>query len=219
MSHRHTAIVRLVAALCLPIAWGNAQARVVINEFVYDSPGGSFVEIYNAGNAPATLSNSFLLPAQVIYALVDISGPQLLPGQFRTYNVPLSTGLGSIVLFDDTWAIRDQVTWEEVRAPVVLGAGNIGEGTYIWGEHRSAAAPFATSWQRQVDGFDSDNNARDFRVMPATLNASNNRSSVLPWSSTFSTPPTNWNGTAAGPTARGGIGAFTTLGGAPGRVS
>ncbi len=155
-------------------------ARLVINEIDYDQPGtdlGEFVEVYNAGNADADLTNVTLkhydgaggllisyplnigdgiLPRGerivVGHAAILASLPVGTKSSLLTVNLNnVAAGVG---VYDGV-DLLDSVSWEQPWG----GIPGITEGTEL-----PADAGTADSWQRFPDGKDTDDNAADFHL-------------------------------------------------------
>jgi hypothetical protein len=199
-------------ALALASGMALAQPRVVINEIQYDDLGlddREFVELYNAGNAPADITGWRLAAGDLAdftdnnpdYVIGDLNGDGtpditviLPPGGF--WVIGTNTGLVSnvnqpvgannlwendnewIALIDLSGQVVDAVVYEAFRGTdfptqILADAGN-----GIWGELTATdgGATDATfqSFSRYRDGLDTNNNARDFLLLPATPGASNN---------------------------------------------
>jgi hypothetical protein len=88
-----------------------------------------------------------------------------------------------LVLKDPTGRIEDTV-FKEANKGVWAGAPVEGEG--LWGNHRSGRQDqLFSSWSRQTDGHDTNDNGRDFVNTSATPGASNDRPNLLPYAENF----------------------------------
>lgn len=167
---RSTVLLFLVSVL-----GPDARAALRINEVLYDPPGPDagfeYVELFHSGAVPIPLDGFELWflngatpdgPPRVVWRAP--SGAEIAPGGFRVIGgreVPErdeTVELGLQNGPDALWLVRagvriDAVAWGD-------GAAALGEGD---------AAPQVTSAAigRVPDGHDTDDNRRDFRVLPA----------------------------------------------------
>jgi len=197
----------LLLAACVP--QGQANPRVVINEFQYDDNATDdyeFVELYNRTNAPVDISGwriealEFDTASQmpVLYATFTVPAATTLPagafyvmGSALVPNVNQVIGTtsiirdenGMLVLKDGVGTVEDTVFKESNKG---VWSGAPVEGPGLWGNHRSGREDaLFSSWSRQTDGQDTNNNGRDFVNTSATPGASNNRGSILPYGDLF----------------------------------
>ncbi|MEZ5988854.1 MAG: lamin tail domain-containing protein [Planctomycetota bacterium] len=179
-------------------------APVVINEFSYDDTSTDdyeFVEIYNTtkntidvsgwkldGNDSSGGNPSYTIPANT----------RLGPGQFLVFGSTKMKGLVGNAIFVDIGAtnllensnesmflvdasnnVVDAVAYE-----LQLGTWATAryEGGGIWGGMTSqdpGTGNHPTSYSRLSDGHDTDDNANDFRIMPATPGTSNDQAKLV----------------------------------------
>lgn len=197
----------LLLAVACPQGQGNP--RVVINEFQYDDNSTDdyeFIELYNRTNAPVDISGWAVKATEfdtgtnmpVLYATWTIpSGTTLPAGGFYVMGSPLVPNVnqqigttsiirdeaGILVLEDNTSTIEDTV-FKEANKGVWAGAPVEGPG--LWGNHRSGREDqLFSSWSRQTDGRDSNNNGRDFVNTTATPGTSNDRPVIRPYVDDF----------------------------------
>jgi hypothetical protein len=221
-----------IALLSLALAAFTAlPAQVVINEFVYDDSGTDdreFVELYNAGPAAVDLSNWVLEGLDEAYPSDNNAdytlpvGATIAPGGFYTIgssNLPVdfavgatnlwenggTTGGESIVLRDATGAVIDAVTYESNKHLSIAAAypTQFSEGDGIYGNMTSIDGS-SQSWARYFDGLDTNDNGRDFGLLPLTLGASNViATNLIPFVDDF-------NSQAVGTPVSGFLGSFVT---------
>lgn len=166
-----------------------------------------FVELYNAGNTPVDISGWRLESGDLLsgdnnadYTIP--AGTVLQPGDYYVIgsgnvpNVDLIVGINNLFENDNEWTVLrdangnvidavayevnkvpDLTTW--VPADVIPQLGPAG----IWGNYVTLQASATTdntllSLARWRDGYDTDNNGRDFGHMPWTPGASNNTSTL-----------------------------------------
>jgi hypothetical protein len=202
-----------------PAAQG-PSTHVVINEFLYDEGPldvREFVELHNPSAANVDLSGWSL-------ALHDPNGPsavRLLPpgsiiqaggyfvlGTAAVPGVDLVLGQANVLpdgpqlmeLVDLGGVVVDSVAYEAARP---LWPGRRTEGSPIFGEHISGSVR-QSSQSRLRDGLDTQDNANDFRVAPATPGRSNNLPAPWPLRDTFDggqigTPARWWAGSKQDP--------------------
>ncbi len=192
---------------------GPSSAPVVINEFTYHDATAfwgmddehEMVELYNRSAAPVDISNWELensnggymrmgsIPAGTIlqpggyYVMGGILVPdpkqELLsywfsPGQPRNLFLDSSAAL---LIKDSTGAIIDSVHYETHSG---LWAGAAPEGQGIWGRGITHGGSLF-SWQRAIDGLDSDNNGYDFVFLPWTPGGENKPSGWFPHANNY----------------------------------
>lgn len=204
----------LAAALC-PQGPGTSTAPVVINEFSYDDGSTDnleFVELYNRSGAPVDISGwsvinpdatgptyggtgatgvdqTYVIPASTILApgASWLMGPATIAGvnQVIGVNNLFENDNEAIELRDANNVIVDSVAYE-------LGQGAFGphplEGNGFYGDLAvgdGTAGP-SSSIARRFDGYDNDDNGRDFSccVVP-TPGATNAIANALPYLETF----------------------------------
>lgn len=200
----------LLAAAC---PQGQSNPRVVINEVQYeDYPSLAlanqyeFLELYNRTNAPVDISGWFVQGTSYdpttnttnLYATFTVPASTTLPaggfyvmGSALVPNVNqvigttfiLHDNAGTFVLKDNSGTVEDSV-YTEANKGVYAGAPVEGPG--LWGNFRSGRTDqLFSSWSRQTDGYDTNNNGRDFVNTSATPGASNNRAGILPYADNF----------------------------------
>lgn len=191
----------ILTASLVTCALVRAQATVVINEFAYDDTSTDdreFVELLNVASFSVDISGWTV-------SCSDVSGPNpsyvipngtiLFPGQRWVLGSALVPGvnqvIGTVNLFEnDQEAIRLLDTGALVVDAVVYEAatgswpGAPGEGRPLFGALFSDDTQ-RTSWSRLRDGWDTNDNVSDFRIMPATPGTSNTLPSVQPWAENF----------------------------------
>ena len=179
----------LVCALASPLA-----GQVTINEFVYDDSTADdreFVELYNAGAQPVDLSNWMLECLDGAYpnddnpdypippgAMIPAGGFYVM-GSALVPNVDLVIGIMDIfengaealVLRDSGGLVQDQVAYETTKIGSFFPPQFL-EGDGFWGAVFSTDVSYQST-SRWADGLDSDNNGRDFGLLPATPGQSN----------------------------------------------
>jgi hypothetical protein len=202
---------------------GSSTAPVVINEFAYDDTSTDtieYVELYNRSGAAVDISGWVLDAADLIGAnlVYTVPAATILPaGGFYVFGSALVPNVNQILLASNNWendnesltlrdstsAIVDTLIYEANKG--IFNAA-LAEGPGIFGNNLTTeAAPFARiTPSRIVDGYDTDNNGRDFANLPATPGASNNLASALPYSDNFDaaivgTEPAAWMGSFVNP--------------------
>jgi hypothetical protein len=202
-------------AACIAVAGTAAHAQsVVINEFQYDDSSTDdreFVELYNAGSTPVDISGWVLDANDEAGPTASNNrdyrippGTVLQPGQFYVLGSSIVPNVNLVVGATDLWEnsnesieLRDQngvlidaVAYETYLLPANSAAwaadlaAQIGEG--IWSTFSSIDGS-ECSWSRYRDGYDTNNNGRDFRQIRATPGTSNNVPSILPYVELFDT--------------------------------
>ncbi len=219
MTMNTTSLARAAAAAAFFAALCTAQG-VVINEFSYDDSGTpddtEFVELYNASATTVDISGWLLECSDE--AVPDDNpdytipaGTMMAPGSFYVIGAPTvpnvnlvitnpNTGLSqdlfedgpdAITLRDASNNVVDSVVYEWVALGATSWPNAPYEGYPIWGTFVNVDFHEQTR-SRLADGWDTDNNARDFVLMAATPGASNNRPNLLPYLQDFSgLMPTN----------------------------
>ncbi len=195
---------------------------VVINEFQYEEVGfvgdREYIELYNAGSSaqdisgwlvrasdtvgpPADDNPDYVIPANTILAAGDywVIGDASVPNvdQVETGDL-LEGGVDAIELLDENGVVVDTVIYERNKGAVAVSPAEGG----IWGNFQSFDDS-PTAIGRWYDGFDTDDNGRDFALLPVTPGAPNNPLPVSPFTDNFSG--------AAGTTAANFSGSFVPL--------
>jgi predicted extracellular nuclease len=185
-------LAAMVASL-LPVSTATAVAQepapeVVISQ-VYGGGGNSgatythdFIELFNAGDAPADISNwsvQYAATAGTSWQVTDLGADQVLePGQYLyvqqaagaggtvTFpadvegSIAMAGANGKVALVDDTTALTGSCPLADTVDFVGYGTANCFEGSGATG-----ALSNTTSAQRLEDGcVDTDDNAADFTV-------------------------------------------------------
>ncbi len=169
---------------------GTSAAPIVINEFSYDDSGTDdleFVELYSRSGAALDISgwsvvgedpfgNNFtqvFAPGTVLAA-----GDYLVLGNAAVPNVDIVRPGGfrendneSITIYDASSAIVDTLIYEANKG---LFNPSLAEGEGVWGNF-TLIEPTPASWSRLRDGYDTDNNGHDFRLLPWSPGTSNNQ--------------------------------------------
>ncbi len=168
--------------------------RVVINEYQYDDSGvddREFVELYNAEEDPVDISGWVLRSYDTIgppgddnpdYTIPDstilAAGDYYVLGHAAVPNVDQVLPAGErfendneiIELLNENGIVVDSLSTEGNKGPVA----SAGEGS-LWGNFQSIDDQSGTyhTLSRWVDGLDSDNNGRDFGLLPGTPGTAN----------------------------------------------
>ncbi|MCA8953008.1 MAG: lamin tail domain-containing protein [Planctomycetes bacterium] len=182
----------LLAALC-PQGQGSSTAPVVINEFSYDDTSSNdsvFVELYNRTTGPVDISGWILRGhdgTSTGNGLITIAASTVLfPGDYYvvgqaakvpnvdqdepTINTLLETGPDGLTLELPSGFVMDGVTWEMAKWTNAVPAWLEGDG--LQGDiFNNDNLPQSAA--RKIDGYDSDDNGCDFRVMPWSPGAAN----------------------------------------------
>ncbi|MEZ5962856.1 MAG: lamin tail domain-containing protein [Planctomycetota bacterium] len=203
-----TALLLLAATAC---PQGQGNPRVVINEVQYeDYPSAAlanqyeFLELYNRTNAAVDISGWYVEGTTYASGLTNLyatftvpNGTTLAAGGFYVMGsalVPnvnqvigttaiLHDNAGIFVLKDSGGTIEDTV-YTEANKGIYTGAP--AEGPGLWGNFRSGRTDqLFSSWSRQTDGYDTNNNGRDFINTSATPGTTNNRTGILPYADNF----------------------------------
>lgn len=202
----------LAAALC-PQGPGTSTAPVVINEFSYDDGGTDdleFVELYNRSTVPVDISGWTLVNPDNIGPLygagtgVDPTyvippGTILAPGGFWVMGPSLVVNVNQVIGTTDLFENSNEALELRDASNVIvdslcyeIGAGTFGphpmEGNGFYGDlavGNGTGMP-SSSIARILDGYDNDDNGRDFSccVRP-TPGATNNQPNNLPYVETF----------------------------------
>jgi hypothetical protein len=146
----------------------------------------------------------------VLFTYTVPASTSLPPGGFWVFGsgiVPnVNQVLGTTGLFDDangannavaltlrnaSGTVIDTLVYESNKNIHPLWNASLVEGPEgLWGNLQSGVSPALNhSWQRLSDGYDTNDNGRDFRVMPATPGATNNLPSLLPYAADLSPGP------------------------------
>ena len=200
MSRRRPDI--LVVALVLQATISNAQ--VVINELSYDDSGPSddheFVELFNSGTEPVDVSGWFLATGSNLGAGASFdlpvgttleSGSHFVLGSRNVPGVDLpftrndlfGNGPGYMVLVSLDNRVVDRVVYETNKGTNGIPAEALVEGG-IWGNPVLVEST-RLSWQRWLDGLDTDRNEADFGQLPWTPGETNDRDTDPRLSSSF----------------------------------
>ncbi|MCI0587102.1 MAG: lamin tail domain-containing protein [Planctomycetes bacterium] len=175
------------------------------------------------GGAPACLAANnnadFAIPgapgsATTVLAAGDyyVIGTAIVPGVDQVF-APGAAGIIEnseewISLVDPLGAIVDTVSYETNLNEACFPLATRAEGPGIHGNQTMTdllAPAFARlSWSRVSDGFDTDNNGRDFAQMPASPGASNDLASILLYAADFDAAvvgvePAEWGGSFVNP--------------------
>ena len=197
--------------------------RVVINELAYDDSGADdreFIELYNGEpNAvdisgwmvrasdivapPADTNADFTIPASTTLAAGGfyVIGQALVPGvNLIIANDQLTNDNEAYELLDQNGVVVDALITERNKGPVAVSPA---EGGW-WGNFQSYidTVTRAPSLGRWFDGFDTNDNGRDFGIRPATPGMPNSVASLAPYTENFdggtlASDVTNWGGTYA----------------------
>lgn len=185
----------LLASAFAPQGPGPSTAPVVINEFCYDDTGTDdkeFLELYNRTNAPIDISGWSIVGSDPSGAngpgVVIPASTILAPGGYWVIAGSTSTTVTTanqittlaqnslwendneaLDLLDLSATVIDSVAWETGRG---AWGPHPREGTGLWGDMATLDA-FPQTYQRRVDGFDSDDNGIDFSIMAWTPGAAN----------------------------------------------
>jgi hypothetical protein len=187
--------------LLCALAPQGGPAPVVINEFVYDDGSSStsvpdlreFVELYNRTSSPIDISGWAVVAADTggVKKTYTIPGSTILPGNdywvIGSPTVPnvdqivgtadlLENDQEALVLYDGNGRIIDTLVYEANKIQPIWNPAFV-EGQGVWGNFTSSdTTPSVgeTSWQRMLDGHDTNNNGRDFRLGPTSPGQSNN---------------------------------------------
>jgi hypothetical protein len=194
--------VLLLACLAVP----QGPAPVVINELVSDDTTADdreFVELYNRSTQAVDISGwtvraesnvavigtyvvppSTVLPAGGFWVMGTASVPNV--NQVIGTTGLFHDELGAATLRDVQGNIVDTVAYEvnkNLGAVPPLNPSLI-EGAGVWGNFRSED-PVPTSLSRMLDGFDTNNNGRDFWLMALTPGTTNNQAPRVPYGNVF----------------------------------
>lgn len=219
-------MIPLLATLSISLVpqGGGSNAPVVINEFSYDDSGvddREFVELYNRSGKSVDISgwtldsrdgsgpnSSFKIPANTVLPPRGfwVLGAKTVPNVNQVVGTTdiWENSDESLTLRDAKGAIVDTLIYEQNKNASNWGA-NLREGQGIWGNLvNTDASPM--SWSRLRDGYDTDNNGRDFRMAPETPGKSNNLKSLLTYVAVFDNVPPDrpvpqWSGSFKPPHA------------------
>ncbi|MBK8097229.1 MAG: lamin tail domain-containing protein [Planctomycetes bacterium] len=211
-----------LSLLLIAATAANAQAPIVINEFQYDDTGTDdreFIELFNTTGVPIDISGWTIACSDASGAnpsYVVQPGSIVFPGGYFVLGSALVPGvnqvIGSTNLFENdqeaiqlrdlTATVVDAVVYE---ASAGTWTGAPAEGRRLFGALVSSDT-LPTSWSRLRDGHDTNDNALDFRIMPATPGATNTLASVQPWTQDFDALALDaavplWSGSVAPPFA------------------
>ena len=195
-----------LASAALPQGPGSSTAPVVINEFAYDDTGTDdkeFVELFNRTSSPVDISGWRLIAEDSTtnnLAFTIPAGTILQPGAYWVVGNTAVPNVNQVVasnawendgesleLVDATNTLVDSICYEtnfyatggftstaagtSGRTHPVEGAGIRGPITTVDGN--------PNSYQRRVNGFDTNDNACDFSVMAWTPGAVNGSANTL----------------------------------------
>ena len=202
-----------------------SPSGVVINEFQYDDSGTDdreFVELYNGSAVPVDISGWTLFAADATWP-ADNNPDYVIPantilgaGQFYVLGAPLVPNVNQIVvngatstnlwendnetltLTDTLGFVHDTLAYEANKNGAVTFPTQFAEGVGIYG-NMSSQDFSPQSWSRWFDGYDTNNNGRDFGLRLATPGASNNTANLLTFFDNFDATPTltpvaGWSG-------------------------
>lgn len=183
----------LASALC-PQGPAGTGPTLVINELAYDDSGTDdveFVELYNASGGPIDMTGwvlesrdpSGLNFSHALSPVVLAAGDYWVLGFATAPNVDQvvtgpSTGWlendnESLTLLDPGAAVVDTLIYESNKG--IAFAPTLVEGEGIWDNHTlTQTAGNEMSWSRVRDGWDTNDNGKDFHHQPWTPGASNN---------------------------------------------
>ncbi len=189
------------------VAVGTGQNfRVVINELQYDdtsTDNAEFIELYNAEPFAVDISGwivrasdtvappgddnpDFTIPASTTLA----AGGFYVIGQTAVPNVNLVIPNSQLEgdneayqLLDQNGVVVDTVITERNKGPVAVSPAEGG----IWGNYSAYfdTDPMCNALGRWYDGYDTNNNGRDFTSRKATPGASNDFPSLAPYTENF----------------------------------
>jgi len=164
-------------------AGGPGEAALVINEIDYDQAGtdhDGFVELYNAGDAPAALDGVAIVLANggdsSEYRRLALSGT-LAPGGYLVWDTDAQNGTPDAVALVDTTAgvLLDALSYEGRITAALIGETtfDLVEGTMLPAEVEDSNT-VEGSLARIPDGSDTDDAAADWRfTTTATRGAEN----------------------------------------------
>ena len=191
MSMRNAFLFTVLVSVCA--VQRDAFSQIVINEFSYDDSGEDdqeFVELFNAGSEPVDLlgwtieTGTDAGPGPEILIPLDSpieAGSYVVIGNETVPNVRVipvgsdffGNGPGYLLLRDAGGEPVDGVAYETNKGEGTMPDEAVGEGG-IWGNHVLVASS-RMSWQRWMDGRDTDHAGADFGQLPWTPGASNDR--------------------------------------------
>jgi hypothetical protein len=124
-------------------AGGGGDANVVINEVVPApvDPDVDWIELYNAGNAPADISNWTFTDSDPTHVFTFPAGTIVPAGAYLTidtgsgagqFDFGLGTGGDEVNLYDDTATLVDSTVWVsgDANAPNSWGRFPNGTGSF-----------------------------------------------------------------------------------------
>ena len=191
----------------VPIAVGTGiQLKVVINEIAYDDTSTDdreFIEIYNGElNAvdisgwmvrasdevapPGDNNPDFTIPAGTTLAAGGfyVIGQAAVPNvNLVIPNAQLEDTREAYELLDVTGVVVDTLITERNAGPVAVSPAEGG----IWGNYAGYldANPQTVTIGRWFDGYDTNDNGRDFGIRKATPGVSNNFTDLAPYTENF----------------------------------
>jgi len=159
------------------------EARLVINEIDYDQAGtdhDGFVEVYNAGDAPATLDGIAIVLVNggdsSEYRRLALSGT-LAPGAYAVWDTDAQNGTPDGVALVDTNAgvLLDALSYEGPIVEAVIDGVtfNLVEGTLL-PEEVADSNTVEGSLSRIPNGTDTDDAAADWRFTTTTTRGGEN---------------------------------------------
>ena len=188
-----------------PVGVGTGETICVfINEFQYDDSGTDdreFVEIYNGEPNAVDISGWTLRASDTVAPPLDNNPDYTIPaatilapgdyyvvGAATVANVDLVVGTinlwendnEALELLNENGVVVDTLVYELNKGPVAVSPAEGG----FWGNFASIDGT-VQSLSRWWDGYDTDDNGRDFAVLPATPGASNSIASIDPLTENF----------------------------------
>ena len=180
-------ILALLVLLLIAAPAGAASSTLVVNEIDYDQPGtdtAEFVELHNVSGAPVELGGHQLRLVNgnggATYVTVDLPAGALEPGGHYVVCANAATVAGcDLDIAPDTNLVQngdpDAVSlWNGAALVDAVSYGGVVPG-HVEGPAGAPkdSAVAGESLARVPDGCDTDDNAADFAVAPATPGASN----------------------------------------------
>jgi hypothetical protein len=200
-----------VSLLLATVAFAQSQAPVVINEFAYDDTQANdvreFVELYNRTSQPVdvsgwilecvngttrTVHGTYTIPANTVLApgAFWVMGTAIVPNVNQVLGTTnlFYNEVSALTLYTPARTVVDTLYYESNK--LVVGgqwtpwAPNLVEGQGVWGNNQSVDA-YPTSCQRLLDGFDTNDNGRDFRLIALTPGTTNNVTAPMQYVNLF----------------------------------
>ncbi len=211
----------------LPVTSPAPLPPVVINELQYDDSGvddREFVELYNAGVSSVDISGWVVRSSDTVGPPGDNNPDYTIPGAPNSGTTVLAAGDFYVIgqaavpnvdqviatadllendnevtqVIDGSGAVVDTVVYELNKGPVAVCPTEEG----VWGNFQSidnnaAGTKPPISHGRWLDGFDTDDNGRDFGTLRATPGATNEVADIGSFVETFeggapNTDVVNW---------------------------